>query len=64
MNDDIFTDILILLGYTAVIFLVLGFTTGTETARQETEEKTVVYCIEKPADCKVKYEVYKLQEAK
>jgi hypothetical protein len=64
MSDDDFTPILILLSCTALIFLVLGFTTGTVTARQETEEKTVVYCIEKPANCKVKYEFYKLQEEK
>ena len=37
MSDDDFTPILILLSCTALIFLVLGFTTGTVTARQETE---------------------------
>ena len=60
MNDD-FTPILILLGCTTVLFFVLGLTTGTSSARRETEEQTVVYCIEQPSACKTKYDYYKLE---
>jgi hypothetical protein len=60
MTDDTFTPILILLGCTAVLFLVLGLNIGTVTARGETEEQTVVYCIEKPSACKTKYDYFKL----
>jgi hypothetical protein len=43
MIEEDFTPILILVGCTAVLFLVIGLTTGTVTARGETEEQTVVY---------------------
>lgn len=56
--------ILILFGCTAVLFFVLGLTAGTVTARGETEQKTVVYCIEKPTACKTKYDFYKLENKK
>jgi hypothetical protein len=64
MIEEDFTPILILVGCTAVLFLVIGLTTGTVTARGETEEQTVVYCVEKPADCKTKYDYYKLENQK
>ena len=64
MTDDDFTPILILLGCTAVMFFVLGLTTGTSTARRETEEQAVVYCVEQPTACKVKYDYFKLENKK
>jgi hypothetical protein len=63
-DNDYFTPILIVLGCTAVMFFVLGLTTGTSTARRETEEQTVVYCVEKPSACKTKYDYYKLENQK
>jgi hypothetical protein len=64
MTDDTYTPILILLGCTALVFFVLGLTTGTVTARGETEEQTVVYCVEQPTACKTKYNYYKLKNQK
>ena len=64
MTDDDFKPILILLGCTAFLFLVLGLAIGTSSARRETEEQTVVYCIEQPSACKTKYDYYKLEERK
>ena len=64
MIDEDFTNILILFGCTAVSFLVLGLTIGTVTARIETEEQTISYCIEQPTACKTKYDYYKLENQK
>ena len=64
MTDDDFTPNLILLGCTTVLFFVLGLNAGTSSARRETEEQTVVYCIEQPSACKTKYDYYKLEERK
>ena len=63
-DTDYLTPILIILGCTALMFFVLGLTTGTSTARRETEEQTVVYCVEQPSACKVKYDYYKLENKK
>jgi hypothetical protein len=38
----------------------LGFMAGEQTA----EEKTIVYCMEQPSACKVKYDFYKFEEVK
>ena len=44
-----------------VIAFVPGFLFGTLTSRGETEQKTIVYCIEQTSACKVKYDYYKLE---
>lgn len=64
MSQEDFTPIFALLGCTAVFCFVLGLTTGTIAARGETEERTVVYCMEQPSACKVKYDYYKLEARK
>ena len=64
MTDDSSTPLFILLGGTAVLFFVLGLNIGTVTARGETEEQTVVYCVEQPSACKTKYDYYKLENQK
>ena len=64
MTDDSYTPLLILLGGTAVLFFVLGLNIGTVTARGETEEQTVVYCVEQPTACKTKYNYFKLENQK
>ena len=64
MTDDSYTPLSILLGGTAVLFFVLGLNIGTVTARGETEEQTVVYCIEQPTACKTKYNYFKLENQK
>ena len=62
-NDDDSTPGIIAFCFIA-IGLVLGLTIGTVTARGETEEKTIVYCMEQPSACKVKYDYYKLEARK
>ena len=64
MTEENAAPILIMLGCTAVMFFVFGLINGTLTARRETEEQTVVYCIEQPSACKTKYDYYKLEAQK
>ena len=64
ITEEDFTPILIFIGCTAVLFFVLGLNIGTVTARGETEEQTVVYCVEQPTACKTKYDYYKLENQK
>jgi hypothetical protein len=53
-----------------VTFVFVGFMcltsyiSGTVSARKETEEKTIVYCMEQPSACKTKYDYYKLENKK
>lgn len=42
----------------------LGMVVATVTERSATEKKTIMYCIEKPSACKVKYDYYKLENQK
>jgi len=64
MSDDNYTPILGLVFCTAVLCFVYGHINGTVTARGETEEQTVVYCVEQPNACKTKYDFYKLENQK
>ena len=61
MNDnDNFTPTLMVLLVTAFvvpIFFAQGYSVGEKSARKE----TISYCVEKPADCKIKYDFYKLE---
>lgn len=64
MTDEDFTPILIMVGCTAALFFFLGIAIGSSSERRETEEQTVVYCIEQPSACKTKYDYYKLEAQK
>ena len=64
MTDDNFAPIFAVTLSCLVLGFLPGLLLGTVTARQKTEEKTVVYCMEQPKDCKVKYDYYKLENAK
>jgi hypothetical protein len=64
MTDEDFKLFFISVGCTAVLFFFLGLVAGTSSARGEAEEQTVVYCMEQPADCKTKYDYYKLENSK
>jgi hypothetical protein len=64
MTDEDFKPFFIIVGCTAVLFFLLGFTAGTSSARGEAEEQTVVYCMEQPSACKTKYDYYKLENSK
>lgn len=64
MTDDDFPLVLIGFGCNAVLFCgfgLIGLNIGTVTAQEETEQKTVVYCVEQPTACKTKYNYYKLK---
>ena len=63
MTNDDFTPIIIAFCFIVIAF-VPGFLFGTLTSRGETEQKTIVYCIEQPSACKVKYDYYKLENQK
>jgi hypothetical protein len=46
------------------IMCLTSYIHGTVSARRETEEKTIVYCMEQPSACKTKYDYYKLENKK
>lgn len=46
------------------IMCLYSYISGTVSARRETEEKTIVYCMEQPSACKTKYDYYKLENKK
>ena len=46
------------------IMCLYSYISGTVSARKETEEKTIVYCMEQPSACKTKYDYYKLENKK
>lgn len=57
--------------HTTIIFVILslfvfvvGFTMGTISAREETEQNTIMMCMEKPKDCIIKYNFYQLENEK
>jgi hypothetical protein len=64
MTNDDFTPIFIVTSCCLVLGFAMGAVVGTISARGETEEKTIVYCIEQPSACKVKYDYYKLEARK
>ena len=56
---------LFLVGIFCICLMCLySYTSGTLSARKETEEKTIVYCMEQPSACKTKYDYYKLENKK
>ena len=46
------------------LMCLYSYISGTVSARRETEEKTIVYCMEQPSACKTKYDYYKLENKK
>ena len=64
MNDDNFTIVVLLpLGLCAVV-LFTGICLGQYNGKKEATKETIIYCVEKPADCKTKYDSYKLENHK
>ena len=60
MNDDNFIIFVLLpLGLCAAVFLA-----GIAVGQSDGENRGIIYCVEKPADCKVKYDYYKLENQK
>ena len=46
------------------IMCLYSYISGTVPSRRETEEKTIVYCMEQPSACKTQYDYYKLENKK
>lgn len=63
-DDDLKPFIIIIWGGIAIGLLFLGGAIAKVIERSATEQKTVVYCVEQPADCKIKYDFYKLENKK
>lgn len=62
MNDDSTPTFFILIVILAIFGLgyVFGFTMGEQFSQNE----TINFCVEKPDDCKTKYDYFKLLEKK
>ena len=63
MNDDsliggILLGVLAALGAVFLVGTTFGFDDGLEKGKNE----GIVYCIEKPQECKIQYDYLKLQE--
>lgn len=51
--------------FIAIIALFgIGYVIGYDLGEQFAQKETIVYCVEKPADCKIKYDFYKLEDKK
>ena len=64
MTDDNLTPFFVTLLSGIMLGVFLGGAGATVTERSATEKKTVVYCVEQPSACKVKYDYYKLENQK
>ena len=62
MNDDNTPTLFILIAIIAIFGLgyIFGFTMGEQFSQKE----TINFCVEKPAECKMKYDYFKLLEKK
>lgn len=64
MNDDNFSIFVLLpLGLCAVV-LFTGISLGQYDGEKRATKETIIYCVEKPADCKIKYDYYMLENHK
>ena len=64
MTDENFTINSAIVFGAIMLGVFLGLVIATVTERSATEQKTVIYCVEKPSACKVKYDYYKLENQK
>lgn len=62
MNDNNITPLIVLFGIAFVV--ALSFAQGYSMGEASAKKETIVYCAEKPADCKIKYDFYKLENSK
>lgn len=46
----------------AISLLAVGYVFGFSIAESGTEKNTIIFCMEKPKDCSIKYNYYKLQK--
>jgi predicted Na+-dependent transporter len=59
-EDSAVIAVLIALVATFGLGYVFGFTMGEQFSQHE----TIIFCVEKPADCKTKYDYFKLEARK
>jgi len=59
-NDNDFLGFILLLAFGAVTFFVL--VKLSDIGYEKGVKETAILCIEKPQDCKIKYDYIKLQE--
>ena len=67
MKDDIFAQLVgyFCIGITSLVFGVfLGGLWTDERVIDETTKSTTIFCVEKPKDCKIKYDYFKIENQK
>jgi hypothetical protein len=63
MNDDnVFGGLLLAVFATVGVFFLLGSRFGFDDGLEKGKNEGIVYCIEKPKECKIQYDYLKLQE--
>jgi hypothetical protein len=68
MNDDYVPVVIITIATTLAIcsFVAVGYSVGQrngiETGKVEGKNEGIVYCVEKPKECKIAFDYLKLQE--
>lgn len=60
MNDDSMPTLFIFIPIIALFGL--GYTIGFAMGEQFSQHETINFCVEKPVDCKTKYDYFKLLE--
>lgn len=67
-NDDFLPNVIggLIIIVTLCAFFAMGYSlgekSGTKTGRVEGKNEGIVFCVEKPQDCKISYQYLKLQE--
>lgn len=62
MDDDLSTFIAMVLA-TGGMFIV-GFALGSDNSKSITRTDTVIFCSEKPKECKIEYDYLKYQKSR
>ena len=64
LNKEDYVSFFLVVSALVGLMCLYSYISGTVSARRETEEKTIVYCMEQPSACKTKYDYYKLENKK
>lgn len=62
MNDDNMPPLFIFI--VNVAMFIGGYVCGFSMGEQFSQHETINFCVEKPVDCKTKYDYFKLEEQK
>ena len=63
LNKEDYVSFFLAVSVLVGLMCLCSYISGTVSARRETEEKTIVYCMEQPSACKTKYDYYKLENS-